>query len=115
MRLHHALAGLAMAVVVTPLLVYFLAAVTDQIRSAGDAARALGTLFVAEIAAALVAGSLVTQLKRQRAKAQDAALQRSIGRSLLVARFAFWPSMVLLLLLPLGMVFFAGMSMGLSG
>jgi hypothetical protein len=104
-----------MAVVVGPLLVYVVAGVTHNITTAGDAVRALGMLLVAEIVAALVAGSLVTQLKDQRVKAQDGALQRSIGRSLIVARFAFWPSMVLLLFVPLAMVFYLGLAFGLSG
>jgi hypothetical protein len=115
LRFQRAIAGLSVAVAFGPVLIYVFASVTDRIRTPGDAARALGMCFVAEVVAVLIAGPVVTQLKGAVGEAPDATLRRSIRVSLSVARLAFWSSVLLLLLLPLAAAFFVAIGIGVSG
>jgi hypothetical protein len=114
-RSERVLAGLSVAVVFGPVLIYGFASVTERIRTAGDVASALGMCFIAEVVAVLIAGPIATQLKGRDGEAPDATLQRSRRVSLVVARLAFWSSVLLLLLLPLAVAFFLAMGIGLSG
>jgi hypothetical protein len=80
-------------------------AASDSIRSAGDAFWALGKCLLAQVVGCLIAGGIVEYLRRPNVSSLDAAAKRSRGWSVMVARVAFWLSMVLLLLLSLAAVY----------
>ncbi|HEY3255414.1 MAG TPA: hypothetical protein VGJ91_15755 [Polyangiaceae bacterium] len=87
----------------------------DNNRSFGDTSRAASACFVAELIAAVVAGIIVERLKSQAAASLEKAADRSRRRALGVARFGFWLSVILLLLLAFVAVYMAACSMAMSG
>jgi hypothetical protein len=104
-RANYPLAGLALAVVIGPVVVFTFASQTGRIRTAGDSARALGACFLMEVVAAVAAGCVVQYLKRPEGSSPDPSALRSRRTALRIARLAFWPSIVLTLMLGVAMVY----------
>jgi len=76
---------------------------TGGVRTFGDAFRAMGVWFLAEVAASVFAAFAVHYLKRPEVRSLAASALRLRSVSLGVARIAFWLSVLLLLLLLVGM------------
>jgi hypothetical protein len=98
LRAKLAFASVALAVVMAPVAVLTFELQTGGVRTFGDAFRASGACFLAEVAASVFAAFVVHYLKRPDVRSLDAAAMRWRSIGLGVARIAFWLSVLLLLL-----------------
>lgn len=103
MRARLALASIALVVVTGPVAVLAFELHAGSVRTFGDAFRAMGVWFLAEVAASVFAALVVHYLKRPEVRSLAASALRLRSVSLLVARIAFWLSVLLLLVLLVGM------------